>query len=159
MNRIYYSLYDRLLHRRALALAFAKVRRARGAPGVDGQTVADFQANVEDELTRLVEELRTKAYRPQPVRRVIIPKPGGGERKLGIPAVRDRVVQQVLLNILQPIFDPSPVTETLAPVKLRLSSRPKLPASGGESHDVCPAVPPDPRGRYGFIQMFRPSGS
>jgi RNA-directed DNA polymerase len=107
MNRIYYSLYDRLLHRRALALAFAKVRRARGAPGVDGQTVADFQANVDEELTRLVEELRTKAYRPQPVRRVTIPKPGGGERKLGIPAVRDRVVQQALLNILQPIFDPT----------------------------------------------------
>lgn len=106
MSRIYYSLYDRLLHRRALARAFAKVRRAKGAPGVDGQTIADFEANVEDEFTRLVHELRTKTYRPQPVRRVTIPKPGGGERNLGIPAVRDRVVQQVLLDILQPIFDP-----------------------------------------------------
>ena len=106
MRKIYYSLYDRLLHRRALARAFAKVRRAKGAPGVDGQTIADFAANVEDELIRLVHELRTKMYRPQPVRRVTIPKPGGGERNLGIPAVRDRVVQQVLLDILQPIFDP-----------------------------------------------------
>ena len=106
MSRIYYSLYDRLLQLPALARAFAKVRRAKGAPGVDGQTLADFAANVEDELTRLVHELRTKTYRPQPVRRVTIPKPGGGERKLGIPAVRDRVVQQVLLDILQPIFDP-----------------------------------------------------
>lgn len=106
MSRIYYSLYDRLLHRRALARAFAKVRRAKGAPGDDGQTIADFEANVEDELTRLVHELRTKTYRPHPVRRVTIPKPGGGERNLGIPAVRDRVVQQALLDILQPIFDP-----------------------------------------------------
>lgn len=106
MSRIYYSLYDRLLQRRALARAFAKVRRAKGAPGVDGQTIADFEANVEDELTRLVRELRTKTYRPQPVRRVAIPKPGGGVRNLGIPAVRDRVIQQALLDILQPIFDP-----------------------------------------------------
>ncbi len=108
MSRIYYSLYDRLLHRRALARAFAKVRRAKGAktPGDDGQTATDFVENLEEELTRLVHELRTKTYRPQPVRRVTIPKPGGGERRLGIPAVRDRVVQQALLNILQPIFDP-----------------------------------------------------
>ena len=106
MSRIYYSLYDRLLQRRALARAFAKVRRAKGAPGHDGQTIADFEANVDDELTRLVHELRTKTYHPQPVRRVTIPKPGGGERNLGIPAVRDRVVQQALLDILQPIFDP-----------------------------------------------------
>jgi len=106
MSGIYYSLYDRLLHRRALAQAFAKVRRARGAPGVDGQTIADVEANLEAELARLAHELRTKTYRPQPVRRVTIPKPGGGERNLGIPAVRDRIVQQAMLDILQPIFDP-----------------------------------------------------
>lgn len=109
MSKIYYSLYDRLLHRRALAQAFAKVRRAKGAktPGDDGQTAADFAASVEEELDCLVRELRTKTYHPQPVRRVTIPKPGGGERNLGIPTVRDRVVQQALLDILQPIFDPS----------------------------------------------------
>jgi retron-type reverse transcriptase len=106
MSRIYYSLYDRLLQLPAMARAFAKVRRAKGAPGVDGQTIADFAGNVEEELSRLVRELRAKTYHPQPVRRVTIPKPGGGERKLGIPAVRDRVVQQALLGILQPIFDP-----------------------------------------------------
>lgn len=106
MSRIYYSLYDRLLDHRALARAFAKVRQAKGAPGVDGQTIADFAAKVGEEVDRLVHELRTKTYCPQPVRRVTIPKPGGGERSLGIPAVRDRVVQQALLNILQPIFDP-----------------------------------------------------
>lgn len=108
MSRIYYSLYDRLLHRRALAQAFTKVRRAKGAktPGADGQTAADFAENLEEELDRLVGELQTKTYQPQPVLRVVIPKPGGGERRLGIPALRDRVVQQALLEILQPIFDP-----------------------------------------------------
>lgn len=108
MSRIYYSLYDRLLHRQALALAFAKVRRAKGAktPGNDGQTAMDFAENLEDELDCLVYELRAKTYQPQPVLRATIRKPGGGERNLGIPAVRDRVVQQALLNILQPIFDP-----------------------------------------------------
>ncbi len=106
MSRIYYSLYNRLLHRVAMARAFVKVRSAKGAPGVDGQTLAAFEANLGAELDRLVRELRTKTYRPMPVRRVTIPKPGGGERHLGIPAVRDRVVQQALLDILQPIFDP-----------------------------------------------------
>ena len=70
MSRVYYSLYDRLLHSRALAQAFAKVRRAKGAPGADGQTIADFAANLDEELDRLVHELRTKVYHPQPVRRV-----------------------------------------------------------------------------------------
>lgn len=104
--RIYYSLYDRLLDRRALARAFEKVRRAQGAPGVDGQTIVDFQSRLLEELDQLVSELRKRCYQPQPVRRVSIPKPDGGERHLGIPAVRDRVVQQALLEILQPIFDP-----------------------------------------------------
>jgi len=106
MSRIYYSLYDRLLNPRAFVRGFEKVRRAKGSPGVDGQTVAAFGSGLEDEVDRLVCELRTKTYCPQPVKRVTLPKPGGGERPLGIPAVRDRVVQQVLLGILQPIFDP-----------------------------------------------------
>ena len=104
--KIFYSLYDRLLDRRALAKAFEKVRRASGAPGADGQTISDFQSCLLEELNRLVNELRTKTYQPQPARRVTIPKLGGGERHLGIPAVRDRVIQQALLDILQPIFDP-----------------------------------------------------
>ncbi len=103
--RIYYSLYDRLLDVRALAFAFKKVRRAQGAPGDDGQTIGDFELRLDEELEQLVSELRTKTYRPQAVRRVSIPKPDGGQRHLGIPAVRDRVVQQALLDILQPIFD------------------------------------------------------
>jgi group II intron reverse transcriptase/maturase len=103
--RVYYSLYDRLLDVRALARAFVKVRRCKGAPGNDGQTIGDFASQLEDELEQLVSELRARTYRPQAVRRVSIPKPDGGQRHLGIPAVRDRVVQQALLDILQPIFD------------------------------------------------------
>lgn len=71
--RIYYSLYDRLLDRRAMARAFEKVRRAQGAPGVDRQTIADFQSRLWEELDQLVTELRTRTYQPQPVRRVSIP--------------------------------------------------------------------------------------
>lgn len=104
--RTYYTLYDRLLNIRALSRAFDKVRRAQGAPGVDGQTIKSFEGELETELASLLTELQTKSYRPQPVRRVSIPKPAGGERHLGVPAVRDRVVQQALLDILQPIFDP-----------------------------------------------------
>jgi group II intron reverse transcriptase/maturase len=82
------------------------VKSSKGAAGIDGQTIEDFEQNREENLTALARELREKEYRPQPVKRVEIPKPAGGTRKLGIPAVRDRVVQQTLLSILQPIFDP-----------------------------------------------------
>lgn len=106
MAKIYYSLYDRMLNESGLLQAFAKVKSNKGAPGIDGQTIADFAEQLSEEIAQLASELRTKSYRPQPVRRVEIPKDGGGIRLLGIPAVRDRVVQQALLNILQPIFDP-----------------------------------------------------
>jgi group II intron reverse transcriptase/maturase len=85
---------------------FLKVKSARGAAGVDGQSIEDFSENLEQNLAMLVRELMDKTYRPQPVKRVEIPKAGGGKRLLGIPSVRDRVVQQALLEILQPIFDP-----------------------------------------------------
>ncbi|KGE86769.1 reverse transcriptase domain-containing protein [Phaeodactylibacter xiamenensis] len=81
-------------------------RANRGAAGVDGVRITDFDEKRVSELRRLEKELRTKAYRPQAVKRVYIPKPDGSERPLGIPTVRDRVVQQALLNILQPIFEP-----------------------------------------------------
>jgi retron-type reverse transcriptase len=79
MKRTYYSLYDRLLDRSdlehgALARAFEKVRRAKGAPGIDGQTIGAFEADLLRELTRLVSELRSKSYQPSAVRRVSIPQ-------------------------------------------------------------------------------------
>ena len=103
---MYYSLYDRLLSPESLTRAFRKVKANNGKPGVDGQTVDDFAQDLAGEIVMLVRELREKSYRPQPVKRVTIPKDGGGVRELGIPTVRDRVVQQALLEILQPIFDP-----------------------------------------------------
>jgi len=106
MERIYYSLYDRILQEQRLLQAFAKVKANNGAAGIDGQSVADFAEQLPEEIAQLVRELKEKSYRPKPVRRVEIPKPDGSVRKLGIPSVRDRVVQQSLLNILQPIFDP-----------------------------------------------------
>lgn len=106
MTGKYYSLYGRLLSHERLENGFKKVKSAKGAPGIDGQSVKDFAENLEENIVILLSELREKRYRPKPVRRVEIPKEDGGKRMLGIPAVRDRVVQQVLLDVLQPIFEP-----------------------------------------------------
>ena len=106
MAKIYYSLYDRMLHEKGLLQAFRKVKSNQGQPGIDGQSIEDFAEHCAEEIAQLASELRNKSYRPKPVKRVEIPKDGGGKRFLGIPTVRDRVVQQALLNILQPIFDP-----------------------------------------------------
>ncbi len=105
-TRQYYSLYGRLLEKPRLRAAYQQVKRNRGAAGVDGQSLGDFEAKLDTEIDRLWQELKDKTYVPQAVKRVAIPKEGGGERLLGIPAVRDRVVQQALLNELEPIFDP-----------------------------------------------------
>jgi group II intron reverse transcriptase/maturase len=104
--RKYYSLYGQLLSMRRLYQAFKHVKRNRGAAGVDGQSLAAFEANLEVELSCLLSELKEKRYRAQPVRRVTIAKDDGGERQLGIPTVRDRVVQQAVRSLIEPIFDP-----------------------------------------------------
>jgi RNA-directed DNA polymerase len=103
----FYLLYDKVYRPDILAHAYALSQQHGGAPGVDGVTFADIEAaGVERWLAAVQEALRTETYRPQPVRRVRIPKPGGsGERPLGIPAIRDRVVQTAALLILQPIFE------------------------------------------------------
>ena len=88
----------------------ASVANNNGAAGVDGQTCEVYlQSGEAWEQWReaLLEELRTKNYRPSPVRRVTIPKPDGGERELGIPTVTDRLIQQALLQVLQPMLDPT----------------------------------------------------
>lgn len=101
----FYSLYGRLLSAPALKQAYKQVKSAKGAAGIDKQSLSDFGAQLDDNLHRLLLELKDKTYLAQPVMRVEIPKDDGGVRLLGIPTVRDRIVQQALLNILQPIFD------------------------------------------------------
>jgi len=90
-----------------LAEALLKVVRNKGAPGVDGQTVETAEAKAPSIIARLRRDLLAGRYRPGDVRRVWLPKPGGGQRGLGIPNVVDRLVQQAVLQILEPIFDPT----------------------------------------------------
>jgi RNA-directed DNA polymerase len=102
----FYMLYDKIYREDILAHAYALARTNRGAPGVDGQTFERIEsAGLEEWLTGIRQELRNKTYQPQPVRRVMIPKPGGGERPLGIPTIRDRVVQTAAKIVLEPIFE------------------------------------------------------
>lgn len=90
-----------------LGIGFEWVKRNRGTPGIDGVSIAAFEVNLDEELSRLQQELIAWTYQPAPVRRVEIPKPGGQRvRLLGIPTVRDRVVQATLKRLLEPIFDP-----------------------------------------------------
>jgi RNA-directed DNA polymerase len=102
----FYLLYDKIYREDILRHAYAVARANAGAPGVDGQTFAAIEASgLEEWLAGLREELISKTYRPDPVRRVMIPKPGGGERPLGIPTIRDRVVQTAARLVLEPIFE------------------------------------------------------
>jgi RNA-directed DNA polymerase len=102
----FYTLYDKICRPDILEHAYAVARANAGAPGVDGVTFAAIEASgLEKWLAGLREELVTKTYRPVPVRRVMIPKPGGGERPLGIPTIRDRVVQTAAKLMLEPIFE------------------------------------------------------
>jgi RNA-directed DNA polymerase len=102
----FYRLYDKIHRQDILRHAYLRARANAGAPGVDGESFAAIEASgVEAWLAGLTEELTTKTYRPAPVRRVMIPKPGGGERPLGIPTIRDRVVQTAAKLVLEPIFE------------------------------------------------------
>src|SRR3954454_5164392 len=102
----FYLLYDKICREDILRHAYRLARANAGAPGVDGVTFAQIEAQGLDAwLASLREELASKTYRPGPVRRVMIPKPGGGERPLGIPMIRDRVVQTAAKLVLEPIFE------------------------------------------------------
>jgi RNA-directed DNA polymerase len=102
----WFSLVDKVYAERTLRLAWERVERHHGAAGVDRQSIAAFAARAERYLAELAGDLRAGTYRPQPVRRVMIPKPGGLEpRPLGIPTVKDRVVQTALKLVLEPIWE------------------------------------------------------
>lgn len=86
--------------------AWRRVKSNRGAPGIDGLRIEDFPAYAREHWPAIRQSLNDGSYQPQPVRRVAIPKPDGGERALGIPAVVDRVIQQAIAQVMTPIFDP-----------------------------------------------------
>src|SRR5438045_4369449 len=102
----FYLLYDKIYREDILAHAYALAKSNQGAPGVDGQSFWGIETlGLEGWLSEMRNELRAKTYKPRAVRRVLIPKPGGGERPLGIPTIRDRVVQTAAKLLLEPIFE------------------------------------------------------
>ena len=100
-------LFEELCSIEWLSAGFRNVKKNQGAPGIDGVTIVAFEARLDEELRQLQGELESWTYKPSPVRRVEIPKPGGkGIRLLGVPTVRDRVVHATLKLLLEPIFEP-----------------------------------------------------
>ncbi len=102
------SLFEQLCDQGNLSTGFQAVKRNGGAPGVDGVTVKVFESRIDEELTQLRIDLESWRYKPSPVKRVEIPKPGNaGVRLLGIPCIRDRVVHATIKYLLEPMIDPT----------------------------------------------------
>ena len=104
--RKYYSLIDKIYNKNNILDAFKLVKKNKGAPGIDGETVLDFEKLLEDKINEIHCELKSGKYRPSPVKRTYIDKEDGTKRPLGIPTVKDRVVQQAVRNVIEPIFEP-----------------------------------------------------
>jgi RNA-directed DNA polymerase len=131
----FYVLYDKICREDILLHAYKLARANAGAPGVDGVSFEQIEdQGLETWLAGLREELVSKTYRPDPVRRVMIPKIGGGERALGIPTLRDRVVQTAAKLVLEPIFEAD-----FEDNALRLPSRAR---GGGRGQGRVPAFEP-----------------
>ncbi|QAT40474.1 group II intron reverse transcriptase/maturase [Clostridium sp. JN-9] len=103
----YYSLIDKIYDKNNILKAFKLVKKNKGAPGIDGETVERFASALEDKIDEIHCELKEGIYEPSPVRRTYIDKEDGTKRPLGIPTVKDRVVQQAVRNIIEPIFEPN----------------------------------------------------
>ena len=100
------DLLERILSRGNLNRAYKRVKANKGAPGIDGMTVEDALPWLREHREELLDQIRSGKYKPQPVRRREIPKPDGGVRKLGIPTVVDRIIQQAIAQQITPIFEP-----------------------------------------------------
>ncbi len=101
------DLMDKVVNRENLSRALRRVRANKGSPGVDGMSVDELTGYLREHWPRIREELLRGNYQPQPVREVLIPKPRGGTRRLGVPTVLDRSIQQAIQQVLDPIFDPT----------------------------------------------------
>jgi RNA-directed DNA polymerase len=101
----WFSVMDKIYAERTLQIAWQRVRRNRGAAGIDRISIERFEGQAEQYLQELHQQLKTGAYQPQAVKRVNIPKAGGGTRPLGIPTVKDRVVQMAIKLVIEPIFE------------------------------------------------------
>lgn len=99
------NLMEKVCESINLNRAYKRVKANKGSPGIDGLTLEDSRDYLRQHKEQLIESLLNGTYKPQPVKKVVIPKPGGGERQLGIPTVVDRVVQQAILQVIEPIFD------------------------------------------------------
>lgn len=100
-----HSVYGQILFDRKLTQSFEQVKANKGAGGIDGETLESYEAKLEDNIMTLLSKLRTKTYQAHPVKRVYIPKKNGKKRPLGIPTIEDRIVQQSVVNVLQPKFE------------------------------------------------------
>ena len=100
------NLLERILDRNNLNQAYLKVKRNGGSAGVDGMTVEEMLPYLREHREELLESLRSERYKPKAVRRVEIPKPDGGKRMLGVPTVIDRMIQQAIVQVLQPMYEP-----------------------------------------------------
>lgn len=101
------KMLEEILDIQNMNQAYKKVRANKGASGVDGVTIDELPEYIQENWKTIQEEIRKRKYKPQPVERVEIPKPDGGKRKLGIPTVMDRVIQQAIVQVITPICEPN----------------------------------------------------
>lgn len=100
------TLLEEMLSDENIMKAYKQVKRNKGAPGIDGMTVNELKGYLDENIDTIREQIRTRKYKPSPVRRVEIPKSDGGVRNLGVPTVIDRAIQQAVVQVLTPIYEP-----------------------------------------------------